>query len=132
MVIRRMVKDLDLAIEIVACPTVRERDGLAVSSRNAFLSLQWRRAAAEIYAALADAVLQVARGRRDAGGLTQGIESRIRRAGARSIDYVSVVHPETLEELEVIEGPGRICVAAHFGEARLIDNVAVDGSRSGG
>ena len=130
-VVRRMVRDLSMPVEVVACPIVRESDGLALSSRNAYLSPEQRRQAPVIYAALADAVGSVAEEQRDATEITAQIRSRILRGGADAVDYVSVVDANTLEELRWIERRARMCAAARFGGTRLIDNVAVDGSAPG-
>ena len=123
-IIRQMVRDLNMPVEIVACPTVREADGLALSSRNTYLPADQRRRAVAISAALREAAAGVAAGERDASRVIAAISSRIQDAGAASVDYVSVVHPDTLEDLPVIGRPARICVAARFGTTRLIDNIA--------
>ena len=117
-IIRRMVRDLDFPVEIVACPTIRETDGLALSSRNSYLSPPERAAAPKIQAAL-----------RSASGLASraAIENHAARLikkipGAR-IDYISAVDAATLAPLNNRKTPGRLCAAAHLGRARLIDNI---------
>lgn len=125
-VVRRMVKDLSFPIEVEACPTLRDHDGVTVSSRNALLSPAARRAAASIPAALFAAANAVADGQREVDVLTKLITEEIRKAGAERVDYVSVVDAESLAEVTQLKRPARICVAAYFGGVRLIDNVAVD------
>jgi len=125
-VIRRMVTDLDIPIEIVACPTVREPDGLAMSSRNAYLSPPQRAQAVVLSAALFDAGDRIGAGQRDAKELVQRIRDRIESAGPCAIDYVEIVDPETLEPVRSITAPVRICLAVRIGECRLIDNVGAD------
>lgn len=126
-VVRRMVQNLSIPVEVIACPTVRERDGLALSSRNANLSPATRARASVMYEALAEAARAVAEGERDAAALAEGVTARIEKGGAVAIDYVSVVDPETLEAMGRIDRPARICAAARFDHVRLIDNVFVDG-----
>ena len=122
-VIRRMVRDLNMPVEIVGCPTVREPDGLAVSSRNAYLDADQRSRAVSISAALREAVDAVKQGAHDARRLIADVEQRIARAGPVDIEYVEVVDLDTLEAVETIDRPARMCVAAKFGRARLIDNI---------
>lgn len=125
MMIRRMVHDLDLPIEIVPCPTVREPDGLAMSSRNAYLSEGEREQATSLSRALLRARDRVTAGERDAVVLTEGIREEIRAAGPAEIQYAEVVDPETLDPLKTIDGTARICLAVRIGTCRLIDNIAV-------
>ena len=125
-VIARMVRDLDMPIEIVGCPTVRDKDGLAMSSRNAYLSPWQREQAVSLSQAMGHAAEAVAAGTRDASALIEQMERQIREAGAVDIDYVSVVDAETLESLDEVRGASRFCVAVRIGGCRLIDNLAVD------
>ena len=131
MAVRRMVDDLSMGVDIVGCPIVRESDGLALSSRNRYLSAVQREQAPVIHMSLADAAAAVAQGESDAQRIAGRARARILRGGADAVDYVAVVDVESLEELERVEGPARICVAARFGATRLIDNVAVDGTPPG-
>ncbi len=124
-VIRRMVRDLNMPLEVVGCPTVREPDGLAVSSRNAYLSPDERRQAASLSAALFTAAKRVATGERDVAGVVRGIRECILSAGPADIEYVDVVDATTLQALTVIDRPARICLAVEIGSCRLIDNVGV-------
>lgn len=125
-VIRRMVRDLFLPLEIVVCPTVREADGLALSSRNAYLSPDERRRAVSLSAALRWAEAQVANGQRAAKPLVTEMYRQIQAAGPCSIDYIEVVDAEDLRPREQIFGRCLIAVAVRIGSTRLIDNVVVE------
>jgi pantoate--beta-alanine ligase len=122
-VVRRMARDLDLPVEVVGCPTVRELDGLALSSRNSYLSPEERAAATCLYEALARAAWLVEGGERDAHVLEAEMAKRIGKEPLAGLDYVAVVDEDTFEEVERLHGPSRALVAARFGTARLIDNV---------
>jgi pantoate--beta-alanine ligase len=122
-VVRRMVREQGLPVEIVAMPTVREPDGLAMSSRNAYLSPEERRAALVAPRALELARDMVERGgERDVARLKQALERHIRREPLVRIDYIAVTDCETLEELAVIERPALLLLAVRVGATRLIDN----------
>ena len=122
--IRRMAADLDFRIEIVGCPTVREPDGLAMSSRNAYLSEEERREAPTLHAALKAARDAVAAGVRSGGALRRIVLGRLE--GSRfEPQYVEVVRSEDLSPIERLEGEILIAAAAHLGATRLIDNVIV-------
>jgi pantoate--beta-alanine ligase len=121
-VIRRMVRDLDLPVEIVGMPIVREPDGLAMSSRNVYLSPEHRTAALSLSRALRRAGQAFADGVRDAGALRDMIRSTIEAEPFAQIDYVSVAHPQTLEECEGEVRSALASVAVRFGATRLIDN----------
>lgn len=125
-VVRRIVADLSIPVHIVACPTVRERDGLALSSRNSYLTDDERRRVPAIYAALQHGAEAIRRGQHDAEPVIAQMTERIRSAGAARIDYVSIVDPQTLEDVTRMDRPVRLCVAAYFGATRLIDNLGVD------
>lgn len=127
LVIRRMARDLDLAIEIVPCPIVREEDGLALSSRNAYLTQGGRQQAKSLSRALFAATRQVADGERDVGRIVGRIREEILAAGPADIEYVEVVDSETLDALTQVDRPARICLAVRIGSCRLIDNVAATG-----
>ncbi|MBI3128121.1 MAG: pantoate--beta-alanine ligase [Candidatus Tectomicrobia bacterium] len=120
--IRRMERDLDLGVEVVGCPTVREADGLALSSRNAYLSAEERLRALSLIRGLRKAEALLAEGERASARLAQAACGELDRAGAR-VDYVEVVHPATLKPVERVEGEARIAVAAWIGGTRLIDNI---------
>jgi pantoate--beta-alanine ligase len=121
-VLRRMVRDLDLDVEIVGVPIVREPDGLAMSSRNAYLSPAERREALVLSRALARAEELWKGGERHAGKLVDAARAVIGSASAARIDYVEIRDPETLAPLETIRGPALIALAVFIGKTRLIDN----------
>jgi pantoate--beta-alanine ligase len=124
-IVQRMVKDLAVPVEIVVLPIVREPDGLAMSSRNAYLTPGQRGEAVVLFQALEWARKAIDSGERAADTLAQGIRERIEATSGR-IDYVSVVDFETLRDVPVVRGTVLIAVAAFFGATRLIDNVIVE------
>jgi len=124
-VIEEMVRDLLVPIEIVRCPIVREADGLAMSSRNRYLSPEEREIALSISQSLRGATQRIEAGETNAPSLKDKIERELRDAGFRAIDYVSIANPHTLESVETITGDVVILVAAKVGNTRLIDNVLV-------
>jgi len=124
-VIRRMVRDLNLDVEIVPMLTVREADGLAMSSRNIYLSPVERESALCLHKALTLAQEMWARGLRDAGTYRARMREVIDSEPSAIIDYVSVADPESLEELDRIQGPALVSMAVRIGRTRLIDNVAL-------
>jgi pantoate--beta-alanine ligase len=126
-VIRRMVRDLNLPIEIVGCPTVREPDGLAMSSRNVYLNPEQRQQAVSLSRALFAATAEVRGGERDPGEITRRARASILAAGPATIEYLDVVDAESLALLTTIDRPARMCLAVRIGTCRLIDNVALDG-----
>lgn len=125
-VIRQMVRDLNFDLEVVACPTVREPDGLAMSSRNSYLSESQRADAVVISQALFEARDRIAAGQTQAGKVIDHIRARIESVEQADIDYLAVVDVNTLNELEVLDGSVLIAVAVKFGNTRLIDNLEVD------
>ena len=122
-IIRRMAADLNLPLEIRGCPLVREPDGLALSSRNAYLSADERRRALALSAALAEAKLALAAGARDAAKVAAAVRRRLEAAAGVEIQYVAVVDPDTLADLARIADKVLVAVAAKVGATRLIDNV---------
>ena len=122
LVIRRLNADLNLGARIVLCPTVREADGLALSSRNAGLSVDERRAAVVLSQALSAAVRM---GRGDAAPIRRGMREVIEAEPLAALDYVSIADPQTLDELHVVAGPALALVAARIGRTRLIDNITI-------
>jgi pantoate--beta-alanine ligase len=125
-VIRRMVAELGLSVEVVACPTVREPDGLAMSSRNVYLLPEELRAALVIPRALELAEKLIVYWRlRDAELVKESLQMYIRQKPQAAIDYISVADVETLEELETIDRPALVSLAVRIGSTRLIDNVTV-------
>lgn len=123
-VIKRMAEDLEMDIRIEVMPTVRERDGLAMSSRNLYLSSDERRRSATIYRALQLARDLVKLNDKDARGIIREMR-RMLSPVASKIDYVSIVDPRTLKDVKTIRGEVLVAVAVWMGETRLIDNILV-------
>jgi len=122
-VIERMVRDLNIPVEIVPAPTVREEDGLALSSRNKHLSGHERRIAAVLYQGLQSAAKAVAAGERDPAQVAGTARNVITSQPEVRVEYLEVVDPAEMRPVDTIEAPVRIAVAAWVGETRLIDNV---------
>ncbi|RWI63625.1 MAG: pantoate--beta-alanine ligase [Mesorhizobium sp.] len=127
-VVRRMARDLDIPVEIVACPTVREEDGLAMSSRNARLSPPERQVAPRIAAILFDAAARIGGGAPIDATLDEA-RSAIAAAGYARIEYLELRAEEDLAPMHTLDRPGRLLVAAWLGETRLIDNVGLPARR---
>jgi pantoate--beta-alanine ligase len=121
--VRRMVEDLSLPVTIVACPTVRETDGLACSSRNAFLTAPERAAAGCLFLGLSEAAELSRSGERDAAVLVAAIAREVGATPLASLDYATVVDESSFEPVRTEERPARALVAARFGSTRLIDNL---------
>jgi pantoate--beta-alanine ligase len=121
--VTRMARDLDIPVEIVGCPTVREPDGLALSSRNVYLTAAERRVAPTLYRAIA-AVAAAAREGHDIASAVETGMSALLNAGFAGVDYLAAVDAATLEPLAKLDRPGRVLAAARLGAVRLIDNVA--------
>ena len=126
-VIRRMVSDLNMDLEIVAVPTVREPDGLAMSSRNTYLTKEERQAALCLWKSLCLARGHWENGERDASRLKQEMKALIEREPFATIDYISIDDPETLEELNTIGERALVSLAVRIGKTRLIDNTILEG-----
>lgn len=124
-VIRRMVHDLNMPLEIVGCPTIREDHGLAVSSRNNYLSASERRQAGCLYQALCQARRLIQAGEHDPATIIQDMQKVIDEAGSAKVDYLSLVEPESMQPVETITGPVLVALAVRIGPARLIDNMLV-------
>ncbi len=124
-VIRRFTADLDIDLEIVGVPTQRDDDGLALSSRNAYLTPEERVAALALPRALGEARSAI-EGGGDVAAVLAAAVARLAKAGFDPIDYVALVDAATLEPVERLDGPARLLAAAKLGRTRLIDNVAVD------
>ncbi|MCX8007867.1 MAG: pantoate--beta-alanine ligase [Coriobacteriia bacterium] len=126
-IVRRMAADLDFPVKIVACPVVRDPDGLAVSSRNAYLSPEERRAATVLYRALREAETLVCGGERDGSFVEQAMRDTVESEPLAVLDYAALVDPRTL--VRVAEAPGaRAIIAARIGATRLIDTMAMPSS----
>ena len=130
-VLKRMVADLNFPLEIVVCPTVREADGLAMSSRNAYLSPAERSQAPALHAAIGLAKELILRDRPPAATVIEAMRARLaERAPDGRIEYIQIVDPERLRDVESTDGPVLVALAVRLGPARLIDNALVDaGSR---
>lgn len=125
LVIRRMVEDLGLGIEIRTCPIVRESDGLALSSRNVYLSPSQREQALAISRSLTQATQLFAAGQRNTKTIRDTMRQTLIDAGISNIDYVALVDPDNLAEVEEITVPVMALIAAHVGKTRLIDNCRI-------
>ena len=127
-VIRRMVRDLDFPVEIVAVPTVRDPDGLAMSSRNTYLNPRERSAATVLYRALTRARALYLEGEQDAEVLRAAMFDVLASERLAGVDYVSVADPETLEEMALLDSDAMASLAVRIGRTRLIDNVLLGSS----
>jgi len=125
-VIKKMVADLNMNLEIVVAPTVREPDGLAMSSRNTYLNPEERRAAVVLYQALSLAQKLWSQGEKDAEKLRQQMIALIQKEPLADIDYVSIADQETLDELDTVKFPALVSLAVKIGKTRLIDNVVLE------
>ncbi len=124
-VVARMAADLDVPVVVVGCPIVRERDGLALSSRNAYLSPEHRAIAPTLQRALGEAETAFESGQRDANQLVAIVREAISGHPAIDLDYVECVDAESLEPMEAIDRPVLVALAARIGATRLIDNVVL-------
>lgn len=129
-VIQRMVRDLNFPVEIVVCPTVREPDGLALSSRNTYLNPAERKAAPVLYRALTAAQEAFLDGERDADRLRQIMAETLNAETLARPEYISCAHPDTLEELERVTDRALLSMAVFFGKTRLIDNLLLPTSEA--
>jgi len=125
--IRRLVRDLDIDTQIIGGPTVREEDGLAMSSRNNYLSKEERKIAPSLYRELSNVSDELTKTQKNWMGLKPTLESNLLKAGFSSIDYVDLVDATSLELMNQPNRAGRLLAAAWIGKTRLIDNVAVMG-----
>jgi pantoate--beta-alanine ligase len=127
----RMTEDLELPVEVVGCPIVREDDGLAMSSRNAYLDPEQRRAAAILSASLREGAAAVAGGERDAAAVIDVIRRTVSAVGAVELEYVEVRDARDLEVVTRLDGEVLVALAARVGRTRLIDNCTLDVSDRG-
>ena len=125
-VIKKMVADLNMNLEVVAVPTVREPDGLAMSSRNIYLNPEERKAAVVLYQALTLAQKLWSQGEKDAQTIRQQMTDLIQKQPLANIDYISIADAETLDELDKVKPPALVSLAVKIGKTRLIDNVVVE------
>jgi pantoate--beta-alanine ligase len=124
--IQQMARDLHLDTEIVVCPIVREADGLALSSRNAYLTPEQRRAATVLYRALSEIKASIERGSRDAVALAARVREIIRGEPQAELDYIETVDSETLEPVTFLRGRCMALLAVRFGNTRLLDNLFIE------
>ncbi|MDO9556370.1 MAG: pantoate--beta-alanine ligase [Coriobacteriia bacterium] len=124
-VVKRLVCDLDLPAKVVGCPIVRECDGLAMSSRNAYLDRDERAAATVLYRALRTAETLALDGERDARVIATALRDTVEAEPLATLDYAELVDPVTLQSLKTLDRPLRAIVAARVGATRLIDNMAI-------
>jgi pantoate--beta-alanine ligase len=125
-VIRRMAADLNMPLEIVVCPTVREPDGLAMSSRNQYLSPQERSQAPVIFRALQRCAELIGAGEQDAARITEEMDKVLKQAAALRVEYLRIVDAESLDPCNPVRGRVLVAIAARLGSTRLIDNIVVD------
>ena len=125
-VIKRMVRDLNYDIEIVGCPIIREEDGLAMSSRNTYLTPEQRKSALCLYQGIKLAERLVREGQRDAKIIIKEVIDYIESKPYTQIDYVKICHPETLDDLEYLNDKALLALAVRVGKARLIDNTILE------
>ena len=125
-VICKMATDLNMDLKVVTCPTLREDDGLAMSSRNTYLKPEERKAAAVIYQSLCLARQLWTQDERDAGKLRGQMRTLIEKQPLANIDYISIADNETLEELDEIKPPALVSLAVKIGKPRLLDNIVLE------
>jgi pantoate--beta-alanine ligase len=122
-IIRQLVQDLDMDVQITSGPTVRESDGLAMSSRNAYLSESQRPSALSLYQSLCQTQCHLEKGLTDAKALIQSASSLILSFPDTAIDYIVICDPDTLEDIQTIDRPAILALAVKVGKTRLIDNM---------
>lgn len=125
-VIQRMIADLNMPLRIVVCPTVREKDGLAASSRNKYLNARGRKDAVLLYAALQEAEILIGMGMRKSSALIKEMKKILKISKRIKIEYISITDAQTLDELDRIKGKVLIALAVKIGSTRLIDNIILD------
>ena len=125
-IIKRMVKDLGFDIHIIGAPTIRERDGLAMSSRNAYLTPSERKSAVCLHGALTQAARMVEEGLVDAGEIINRSKAFIAGHAGTQVDYIAIVDPETLEDVSRVDRPAQMALAVKLGKTRLIDNLRLN------
>jgi pantoate--beta-alanine ligase len=125
-IITRMARELNMNLEVVTCPIVRESDGLAMSSRNVYLNTEERKAALILSTSLFQAEAGIKAGDRNAERILAGIIKNIKEESIAQLEYASLVNSETLEDVKLIKGKVLIALAVKFGKTRLIDNITVE------
>jgi pantoate--beta-alanine ligase len=125
-VIKKMINDLNLDLEMIIVPTVREPDGLAMSSRNVYLNADERQQAPVLYRALSTAHVMWSEGERDSNRLKQSMIKLLQQKNLANVEYISIADGLTLNELEKVEPPAIVSLAVKFGKTRLIDNILLE------
>lgn len=125
-IISKLVRELDLNVEVITCPIVREADGLAMSSRNIYLNSEERKAAVELSASLFEAKARILAGERSAEKIMTEIRDKIAVKNMAGIEYIAVADASTLEDQKQITGKVLIALAVKFGNTRLIDNITLE------
>ncbi|GKX29580.1 pantothenate synthetase [Vallitalea longa] len=126
LVIKKMVKDLNMPVDIITCPIVREKDGLALSSRNAYLNNDERKQAPILYQSLQKSKSYIENGERSSSVIKNIIKEMIGEKPSTNIDYISIVSEDTLEDINLIKGNILIALAVKIGNTRLIDNLRME------
>jgi pantoate--beta-alanine ligase len=126
-----MVRDLNLDVEIVTCPIIREQDGLALSSRNVYLQPEERRSALMLYRSLQAGKAEILSGERNPAVILAKVRSTIATEPGVDLDYAEIVDAETLEPLMTLARPGYLLIAARVGATRLIDNARIERNGDG-
>lgn len=124
-VIKRMTRDLNFPVKIIVSPTVREPDGLAMSSRNRYLSAEERDASRVLFKALQRGRERIQEGERDSAAIRDAMSVLIQEEPRAQIEYAAIAHPDTLQEVAQIKGPAVLLLAVRIGQTRLIDNLLV-------
>jgi pantoate--beta-alanine ligase len=125
-VIKKMVRDLNMTADIIICPIIREKDGLAMSSRNTYLNTEERKAALVLSKSLFEADAVIKAGERNKDRISKNIINTISAESLASMEYVDIVDPETLADIKILKGKVLIALAVRIGKTRLIDNVIVE------
>lgn len=126
LIIKKMTKDLNMNVKIEICPIVREKDGLAMSSRNVYLNSEERKAALSLSKSLIEAEKDIKAGENNKKKIIENISKRIKKESIAQIDYIEIKNSETLEEVDKIDCKVLIALAVKFGTTRLIDNIVVE------
>lgn len=125
-VIKKLIKELNFDIDIVVCPTIREKDGLAMSSRNCYLNQGERNSATILYKALKHAEALIIKGVKDSSYIKKEMEDMVKSEPLAKVEYIEIVEPQSLKIIKTIELPIVICLAVRIGSTRLIDNLPVN------